>query len=406
MLRPALGRAASVLLLVLAITFQSSVPARAAGENGAVDERLLTEVVQLLERQYLPAPAAGDLYRAALDGILQRLDRHSTYLEPEQYEQFKRSLQGALSGIGVSISKPRDSDAPVTVRRVLEGTPAEAAGIRTGDRILAVNGEDVSRLDAETVASYLRGEPGTSVLVAIGRDGEPQPLLFHFSRREIVERTVTARGLPGGYGYIAITGFTERTPSEFSRAQGALRDAGVRGLVVDLRTNGGGLVDSALEVTARLVPVGPLMQVVRRQGPVQTLVSRGGTQPLPMAVLIGEETASAAELVAAALRDRAGAVLIGRRTFGKGSMQVTVPLSNGGALKFTFARFRSPAGHEIDGQGLTPDVWIEQNRPGAPAADAGGDLRDDAAVQEALRRLAAAPVAGGASAPLGEPADR
>jgi len=362
----------------------TSVPARAAGGPApAVDETpayLILEVYGLILRHSVKRPEPSILVQSAINGLLNGLrDAHADCYTPEALERFRSDIHGTFGGVGIRVTE--SSDGCLLVLDVLPGCPAEAAGVLAGDRILAVDGVSIVGQGLEA-ADRIRGEPGTTVTVTILRGDEaPEILEIEIERALITQLSVSSSMLEGGTGYIRIDTFDQDTHFEFDRALQELAAQGMTGLVLDLRDNPGGLLDVCVKVAERLVPDRKVIvrvnwvddtQVVRsRTRPDYVALEgvpygRDGSFPWPVAVLIDGGTASAAEILAASLREAGVARLFGERTYGKGSVQSVIPLSNQGGIKLTTATWTTAEHGAIEGVGVTPDELVEPHIPPQP----------------------------------------
>jgi len=238
---------------------------------------------------------------------------------------------------------------------VMEGSPAEKAGIKPNDEIVAVDGVPVSKMQPEEVAMHIRGEINTDVILAIRRDGE-QDADYTIKRDIIQVKTVLGKKLESGQGYIRIASFSEKTGEEFKTAYQALQQEGLPGLIIDLRENPGGLITSCVEVADQILPEGPIVSVIERDGSKEEYESHLKQKTCPMVVLIDGNSASASEILAGALQDRKAATIVGTKSFGKGSVQMVMPMFHDDAVKLTVAKYYTPSGRSIDGVGIEPDV--------------------------------------------------
>ncbi|GFN21844.1 S41 family peptidase [Thermanaeromonas sp. C210] len=358
-----LGRAQRVRLMlyaVLALGYFIFSPAALAEERGQTvpEWPLLTEVRELIEKNYAGEVDPYSLEEGAIRGMIRALgDPYSDYLSPREVEAFQQVLKGEYSGTGMVVA---EENGVFTIRAVLPSSPAARQGIRPGGVLLRVDGKPLKGLPLEEVILLLRGEPGTRVTVEITWPWDAQPRSFTLVRELIRQPMAEAALLEGGVGYLAIWSFTSRTPEEVASSLEELEGKGARGLVLDLRGNSGGYLGAAVEVASLFLLEGtPVAQVVDKQGWVEVLRSEGPGIDWPVVVLVDGGTASAAELLAGALRDTGAALLVGTRTFGKGSIQSLLPLRDGGALKLTTAHYLTPAGRQIDGEGLEPDFSVD-----------------------------------------------
>ena len=355
------------------------------GAGGAA-RSLLEEVEERVRSEYVEPVTKEQLDLAAVDGMVASLDPHSAFLDPAEYEAMRVSTAGHYSGVGLEVA---ERDGRIAVVTPIDGSPAARAGVRSGDILLEIDGRTVAGGALDEIIDRMRGFVGSTVRLTVERSGEPEPLQFALERSEVHVRTVRAEPLPGRYGYLRVTHFTDATPRDFDRALADLQSTGpLRGLVLDLRGNPGGVLESSVSVADEFLDSGI---IVRAEG--RTAESRfelratagDALRSAPLVVLIDRGSASGAEIVAGALRDHGRATLMGERTFGKGSVQTVMPLANGQALKLTTSRYFTPSGASIHDRGLEPDVSLAGAMGGEVAAAA--VVGADPAVQAALQYL-------------------
>ena len=309
-----------------------------------------------IDKHFVNDVAEDKLINGAIDGMVKSLDeRYSRYLGTKQYEELKRSTEAAFGGIGIVMGLKNDQ---VMVLGVMPDTPGEAAGLLTGDRIMAVDGVPVSKYQFDEVALHVRGEVGTAVVLRIAREGEPEK---DYSIERAVIRVKTAAGklLDDNIGYIRIASFAENTDAEFKKEFERLEKEGMKALIIDVRENPGGLVTSCVGIANTVVPKGPVVSVVHRDGREERYESNLEAVKYPVAVLINGNSASASEILAGALQDTKAGILVGTKSYGKGSVQAVLPLGTGDAMKLTIAKYYTPGKKVIDGNGIEPDVKVE-----------------------------------------------
>jgi|JI10StandDraft_1071094.scaffolds.fasta_scaffold31355_2 carboxyl-terminal processing protease len=322
------------------------------------------EVYGHLMAEHVDAPEPAILLTGALRGLAGALDPHTVWLDPAAVQRFHEDGAGRFAGVGLEVA---ERDGRLVVVAPLPGTPAEAAGLRSGDHIVSVDGTPTRRLGLEGVISHLRGTEGTPVVIEVDRAGTAR-MKLSLKRAHITVNPVEFQTLEGGVGYIRLRIFQRDTAERLDAALAALGP--VRGLVLDLRDNPGGLLAQAVEVAGRFVAGGRVVIVRARDDEDVWTAGARAAYTGPLVVLVNEGTASAAEILAGALQDHRRARLLGAPTFGKGTVQRLVNLSDGSGLKLTIARYFSPEGRPIDGVGLTPERvltapvegWIEQAR--------------------------------------------
>ena len=320
--------------------------------------------LRFIETQYVRDVDYTNLIDGAISGMVKTLDDpHSIYLDPKMYELMRSHTEGSFGGVGIVMGF---KDNKITVISVMEGTPSEAAGIKTGDEIIAVDGVPTSEIEPEEVVLHIRGEIGTDVTLKIRRAGE-EDKDYVVRRATIQVHTVAGQMLPDtdGIGYIRIASFSEHTADEFKDAYRALEKDGVKGMIIDLRENPGGLVTSCVAIANMVVPKGPVVSVVQKDGTREEYKSDLSEEKYPLVVLIDGNSASASEILAGALQDTGAATIVGETSYGKGSVQVILPLYDDDALKLTIAKYYTPSGRSIDGTGIEPDVRVEPQADGA-----------------------------------------
>ncbi|MEW6459235.1 MAG: S41 family peptidase [Bacillota bacterium] len=337
----------------------------------------LVQVVRLVHAEYLEATDSERMIEGAIRGVVEALDDpYSVYLEPETYARFmEQVIKGSFGGIGILVGY---RDEGLTVIRPYEGTPAAEAGLRAGDVILAVDGKDTQEMDLETAVMLMRGEVGTQVRLTIRRDGHGEPLEFPVVRRQIQVPTVEGELKDGGIGYVVISQFTEKTGGELAYLLNSFK-SGLRGLILDLRDNPGGDLMAAVEVADLFLGDGPIVHIDYRTGEDQTYYAEKHRLEVPLVVLVNRTTASAAEIVAGAVKDTDSGILIGTQTYGKGVVQNVFPLRNGAGLKLTTARYLTPLGYDLNRKGIKPHIEVEDS----------ADFESDPQLEKALEILKA-----------------
>jgi len=352
------------------------------------DVRLLAEVLERVRLEYVEPIDDGELIESAIRGMLGELDEHSRFLGEEEYEEIRITTTGNYAGVGLDVTLEAGK---VTVVAPLDGTPAERAGILAGDVVVSVDDIPIDRENAEVAVERMRGRPGTEVTVDVVREGVQEPLRFALTRSEIHVKTVRSEYLGEGYGYIRLTGFSDSTDTDLKNAARELwsADPGLRGVVLDLRNNPGGVLDAAVDVADAFLERGLIVRGSgrARDARFEQYADAGDVlQDVRLAVLVNAGSASASEIVAGALRAHDRARLVGERTYGKGSVQTVMPLSDGRAIKLTTSRYFTPSGRSINGKGIEPDVVVAADNPrqlyGGPGSEI--SFRDDNQLQEAL----------------------
>jgi carboxyl-terminal processing protease len=355
---------------------------------------LLTEVMERVRREYVDSIDERKLVEGAIKGILEELDEHSRFLDSSEYEDIRIATSGTYTGIGLDL---RLREGRITVVEPLAGAPAEVAGILPGDVVISI---DELPVDADNVAATvnrMRGAPGTPITLGVLRAGETLPMHFALTRAEIQVKTVQSAYFGDGYAYVRLSGFADSTAPDLELAAATLRaQAGreLEGLILDLRNNPGGVLESAVHVADLFLEEGLIVRGsgrIRQARFAQYAHPGGALEDVRVAVLVDGGSASAAEIVAGALKDHGRGRIVGERTYGKGSVQSVVPLGGGNAIKLTTSRYLMPSGQSINGLGIEPDVEIESERY-FQGRDSRVAMNDDAQLQEALRLIGYDPI--------------
>ncbi len=360
------------LLLVLlgtvigvTLTLGHAVLAEDEDSNPATEElpleqlRTFTDVYSRIKDNYVEEINDDELLEYAIEGMLNGLDPHSSYLNQEAFRELQIGTQGEFGGLGIEVTM---EDGFVRVVAPIDGTPAARAGVRSGDLIVRLDDKPVKGMTLNEAVQKMRGEPGTDIELMIVREGEDKPLNITITRDTIEVTSVDSRILEPGYGYLRVSHFQTNTQAAVDEAIRGLKDEaenGLRGLVLDLRNNPGGVLSAAVSVSDTFLEDG---LIVYTEGRVKDSKLRYSARPgdaidgVPMIVLVNEGSASASEIVAGALQDHERALVVGKQSFGKGSVQTIQDLSNGGALKLTTARYFTPDGRSIQAEGIEPDI--------------------------------------------------
>ena len=324
----------------------------------------LIGVMQFVERKYVNDVDTDTIINGAISGMVGSLgDPHSLYMDVEKYEKLKSQTEGSFGGVGIVMSfQEKDK---VMVSSVLEESPAQSAGILAGDQIMAVDGVSVTDYQPEETAAHIRGKEGTEVVLTIHREGA-EDKDYSITRSNILFKTAAGEMIPEhpNVGYIRIASFSENTAKEFKENYDKLATEGMKGLIIDLRSNPGGLVTSCVDIANMVVPKGDVVSIIDKSRKKEVYVSELEETKYPIVVLIDENSASASEILAGALQDTGAATLVGNKSFGKGSVQIVLPLLAGDAVKMTIAKYYTPSGRSIDGTGIEPDVKVELNAAG------------------------------------------
>ncbi len=322
--------------------------------------RLFSQVLDIVQRSYVKEVDVQELIYGAIQGMLSNLDPHSSFLKPDDYKELQIETKGSFTGIGIEITI---RDGVLTVVAPIEGTPAWKAGLKPGDKIIKINGKPTKNMSLMEAVKLLRGPKGTKVTISILRKGWTELKDITLVRDVIPIKSVRYRTVEPGYGYVRISNFQEKTPRELVKALTALEKENkpMKGLIIDLRNNPGGLLDAAVKVADEFIDQGLIVYTegrIKQQNMRFEATPNRRKHPYPIAVLVNEGSASASEIVAGALQDHHRAIIVGMPTFGKGSVQTIIPLPDGSAIRITTAQYYTPSGRSIQAKGIEPDVVV------------------------------------------------
>ncbi len=325
--------------------------------------RYFRQVLQLVKENYVGDTPADydDLTRAALDGMVGSLDPHSQFMRADEYQETEEELTNAFGGVGIQVEQ---MDGQIVIIAPIAGTPADRAGLRHGDRLIKIDGKALENPSVNKTVRLIRGEPDTEVTLTVYRPSQNRTIDFKIKRERIRLDSVRNSSMgANGIGYLQITQFSERTGEEFAQALTALEEKGMRALVIDLRDNPGGLLDAAIDVCDQFFDKGELIAYTQGRTPEsrEDFNAEGShhKRSYPVAILVNGGTASAAEIVSGAMKDTKRAVIVGEKTFGKGSVQSVLELQNGEGMRLTTARYYTPSGITINQKGIVPQVELE-----------------------------------------------
>lgn len=322
---------------------------------------LFTDVLSIIRKSYVEETDTTELIYGAIKGMLATLDPHSSFLTPEMYQDMKDDTEGEFGGLGIEIT---NKDGVLIVVSPIEDTPAFKAGIKAGDQIVKINDQPTKDMEVMEAVRLLRGKKGDAVTIYILREGFSAPKPFEIVRDIIHLYSVKSRFLQPGYGYVRLSQFQARTGAELKEQLAALRETNagqLKGLILDLRNNPGGLLDQAVAVADLFLTEGLIVYTEGREtgSQVEFRAQNEGTEPgYPLVLLINGGSASASEIVAGALQDHDRAVLLGEQSFGKGSVQSVIPMGDKSGLRLTTARYFTPSGVSIQARGITPDILV------------------------------------------------
>jgi len=326
------------------------------------DIRSLSEVFGKIKDNYVEDVSDKELLENAIRGMMTGLDPHSTYLDKEAFTELRVGTSGEFGGLGIVVGM---EDGFVKVISPIDDTPADRAGIKAGDLIIRLDKKPVKGMSLDDAVKIMRGRPGTDIELLIVREGADKPLTIEVTRDKIRVKSVKSKTLEKGFGYVRVSQFQERSSSDLKKAISKLKKENggkLNGIVLDLRNNPGGLLDSAVEITDIFVKKGGIVSVKGRDDGsniVHSATPNDMLEGAPIVVLVNGGSASASEIVAGALQDHKRAIIMGQKTFGKGSVQTVVPLGNNTAIKLTTARYYTPSGRSIQAKGIIPDIEIK-----------------------------------------------
>lgn len=363
------------LLTVGSLTFGQAF---AAGEDSRFDAlKRFSQVLDIVERYYVKETPRPDLVNGALKGMLESLDPHSTMLSKEEFKDMQESTSGEFFGIGIEITMENNQ---LTVVTPIEDTPADKGGMKSGDIILAVGGKPTLEMTLQEAVSHIRGPKGSEVVLTILHRDSKEPVDLRIKRDAIPLISVKSRELEPGYWWIRLTRFSGHTAQELAEAVSKARSKGaLKGVVLDLRNNPGGLLDQSVEVADLFLKDGVIVSMRGRDASSERTFKAHAQKDdvdCPLVVLVNSGSASASEIVAGALRDQKRALILGERTFGKGSVQNLIPLADGAGLKLTVARYYTPSGKSIQAEGITPDFEVAWEPPREDAGEPALLLRE------------------------------
>lgn len=327
---------------------------------------------------------ADSVYKGLVAGLN---DEYAAYYTKEEYKTITEKTSGTYYGIGAYVTTNTETGA-ITIVKPIKGGPAEKAGLRAEDIVYAVDGTEVTGKDLSEVLALIKGEVGTEVKLTIARKGEKDYLDISIIRAEIKDETVESRMLTGDIGYIQVTAFEEVTLKQFQSALEELQQADMKALIIDLRDNGGGLLDTAVKMLDIMLPEGLVVYTEDKKGVAEEYYAEDADEiTIPVAILVNGNSASASEVFSGAMQDEGKAKLIGTKTFGKGIVQTIFDLQDGSALKMTTSKYFTPKGRNIHGSGLEPDIEVELDPKTLQKSGQDGNLQPDNQIQKAMEYL-------------------
>ncbi|MBU1006314.1 MAG: S41 family peptidase [Candidatus Omnitrophica bacterium] len=361
------------IILIVAVVFSLGFLARDFGFAEKAQEsddiykelELFSDAVSLIRADYVEKPDSKELIYGAMKGMLSALDPYSQFMDPDTYNEMKVETEGEFGGIGIEITI---KDNLLTIITPIDDTPAYEAGLKAGDRIVKIEDEITRDLTLIEAVKRLRGKPGTKVRITVLREEERKLLDFTIIRSIIkLESIKRAEIIKGNIGYIRLVEFQEKTARDLETNLRKLEKEGMKGLILDLRNNPGGLLDASVGVSDKFLEEGKVIVSTKGRVESQNFVFKSKSSEkhpdYPMVVLINGGSASASEIVAGAIKDQKRGIIIGTKSFGKGSVQTVVPLSDGSAVRLTTSKYFTPSGKSIHDLGIEPDIVIEYKEP-------------------------------------------
>jgi len=338
-----------------------------SNDNKEIYEYLKTfsDVIDLVKKNYVDEVKDKELVYSAIKGILESLDPHSSFLTPDMYKDMQTETKGEFGGIGIEITV---KDGFPVVITPIEDTPAYKAGVKTGDHIVRIDGKPTKNMNLIDIVKMIRGAKGKPVVLTIMREGFTTPQEFKVVRDVIVVKSVKHRMIEDNYGYIRIVQFQEKTSKDFDNAMKELEQSNkgkpLKGVILDMRNNPGGLLEQAVEISDKFLTDGLIVSIDGKKkddSNMKFYAHKKSDYVGPLVALVNEGSASASEIVAGALQDYKRAIIVGAKTFGKGSVQTIFPLGDGSAVRLTTAKYYTPKGRSIQAEGISPDIAVDSN---------------------------------------------
>jgi len=389
----------AAVLAVLTLSLGGTSASKGVDRTATYEQlKLFTDVLSIIQNQYVDETEPREVIYGAVRGMLRALDPHSSFMDPESYREMQVETSGSFGGLGIEITIRDDQ---LTVVTPIESTPAWRAGIQPGDRIVKIEGLVTKDMGLSDAVKRMRGPKGTKVTITVVREGTKEPFDVSLMREVIQVQSIKSQELEPGIGYIRVRQFQERTAPDLVASVEKFEKTGrLGGLIVDVRSNPGGLLSAAVEVSEEFLGDGKLIVYtegrVRNQNMRFTAHAKRAITEVPLVVLVNQGSASASEIVAGAIQDHGRGVVIGQQTFGKGSVQTIIPLADGSGLRLTTARYFTPKGRSIHGKGIAPDIVIDPPKdevtaakPGTPPLSEAELMKRDVQLQRAIEILKA-----------------
>lgn len=388
-----------ILLVVLFIMAETGFQVRAFAQERYADLQNFSKVLNLIQQYYVEEVNTKKLIYGAIKGMLRELDPHTNFMPPDIFKDFESETSGEFGGLGIEIAI---QNGILTIISPIEDAPAWEAGIKAGDKVVAVNGQSTKGMSLVEASQLMKGKRGTKIILKVVRENEEKPRDITITRGSVKIKSVKYTNLGEGFAYIKITSFIENTSKDLQKTiEKHIKESNgqVAGLLIDLRRNPGGLLEQAVKVSDMFLKEGTIVSTMGRNKAdkeVAVATKKGQYTNFPLVVLVNEYSASASEIVSGALQDNKRALIVGQRTFGKGSVQSVIKLGDGSGLKLTVARYYTPSGISIQAEGIHPDIEIEEVDPDAFAkavvkstttreGDIAGHLKGDR--EKALEKL-------------------
>jgi carboxyl-terminal processing protease len=343
------------LIAIVLVLSMLSVPVLADGTTSAMIKKL-ENVITIIQTYYNKDVKVSDLIDGAIKGMFGVLDKNSTYFLPKEYEKFTTDIFGEFAGVGIYIEEGEEY---IKVISAIKDTPGYRAGMQPGDIIMYVDGKDIKGFSTEQAAALMKGKAGTNVRIGIRRAGVSDIIYIDITREVIKINPVEYEILPDNIGFIKITQFNGHVMSNLNKALAEFKAKNVQGLIIDVRNNPGGLLDEVVEVCQQLIPKGPIVHIKYKNKPQETFSSALEKAPYKIVMLVNEGSASASEIMAGAIKESGTGKLVGTKTYGKGTVQTVLSMTDGSGLKITVANYLTPKGFLLDGVGIMPDYEVK-----------------------------------------------
>lgn len=357
-----------ILLLVLFVMAETGFQVRAFAQERYADLQNFSKVLNLIQQYYVEEVDTKKLIYGAIKGMLRELDPHTNFMPPDIFKDFESETSGEFGGLGIEIAI---QNGILTIISPIEDAPAWVAGIKAGDKVVAVDGQSTKGMSLVEASQTMKGKRGTKIILRVVRENEDKPRDITITRGSVKIRSVKYTNLGDGFAYVKVTSFIENTAKDLQKTiekHMKENNGNMAGLLIDLRRNPGGLLEQAVKVSDMFLKEGTIVSTIGRNKAdkeVAVATKKGQYTNFPLVVLVNEYSASASEIVSGALQDNKRALIVGQRTFGKGSVQSVIKLGDGSGLKLTVARYYTPSGVSIQAEGIHPDVEIEEVDPEA-----------------------------------------